>query len=140
MANPIAQSPTLAIQQAMYAAASADSELTGTLGADVYDEPPEGAKRPYVVFENLLTTPDNRHGAYGWQTVVTLAVWVEKRGYTDAHLIKSRLIELFDHQPLDVAGFHHVETRHELDQELRDPNPKLRRSLLRLRVITEQEG
>lgn len=130
--------PGLVIQEAIFGRISADPELLA-LGVQTFDYVPEGAHRPYVVVGEAITTPDNTHGAFGWITVSTLSIWSQERGFRQAHEIKNRLIVLFDHQPLIVAGFHHVETRHEFDQMTRDPDPKLRRALLRLRTATEQE-
>ena len=132
-------SPTLPIQEAIYAIALADDELKQTLGAGVYDYVPEEAERPYVVIGEAFTTPDNAHGSIGWLTVSTLSVWSDERGFRQVHQIKNRLIQLFDHQPLEIEGFHHVETRFDFDQTLRDPQPTLRRALVRLRTATEQE-
>lgn len=132
------RSPTLPIQEALYERASADPVLS-ELEVEVFDYVDEDHRpRTYVVIGEAFTTPDNTHGSIGWTTVATLSIWTEERGFRAAHVIKDRLIELFDHQPLEVAGFHHVETRFEFDQMLRDPQPTLRRALLRLRIATEQ--
>ncbi len=132
-------SPTLPIQQAIYARASVDP-LLDELDAEVFDYVPEGKQHPrrYVVVGESFTTPDNTHSGRGWITISTLSIWTDERGFMVAHQIKDRLIEIFDHQSLDVAGFHHVETRHEFDQLLRDSEPILRRAILRLRTTTEE--
>lgn len=132
-------SPTLPIQEAIFGRASTDDELTKTLGAEIYDYVPEGVVRPYVVIGEAFTIPDNAHGSIGWVTVSTLSIWSDARGFQEVNRIKDRLIRLFDHQPLVVAGFHHVETRHEFDQDFRDAQPTLRSALVRLRTSTEQE-
>lgn len=134
---PPTHSPTLPIQEAIIAKARPD---LATIEIEIFDYVPEDRRpRTFVVFEGSFTTPDNAHGSIGWITISTLAVWTEERGFKQASIIKDRLIALFDHQPLVVAGFHHVETRHEFDQLLRDPQPTLRRALLRLRTSTEQD-
>ncbi|MGH9204209.1 MAG: DUF3168 domain-containing protein [Vicinamibacterales bacterium] len=136
--SALTRSPTLPIQEAIYDRASADDELKA-LDAEIYDYVPEDAPRPYVVIGEAFTTPDNTHGEIGWVTISTLSIWSDDRGFRQAHLVKDRIVQLFDHQPLTVEGFHHVETRFEFDQMLRDPQPTLRRALLRLRTATEQE-
>lgn len=131
-------SPTLAIQEAMYERAAADAGLEA-LDTEVFDHVPEKHRpRRYVVIGESFTTPDNDHSGRGWITISTLSIWTDERGFKVAHQIKDRLIELFDHVPLTVDGFHHVETRHEFDQLLRDPEPILRRAILRLRTTTEE--
>jgi hypothetical protein len=131
------RSPTLPIQEAIFERASNDDGLQA-LSAETFDWVEESAKPPYVVVGEAFTTPDNTHGSIGWITIATLSIWSKERGFREANQIKDRLIELFDHQPLEIDGFHTVEVRFEFDQTLRDPQPTLRRALLRLRVQTEQ--
>lgn len=130
----IAKSPTGAIQLAMYERVRDDPG-----SVDIYDYTPEQAKRPYIVFGNAITTPDNTHSGFGWRTVVSLEIWAEERGFKEIDNIKNRLIGLFDHQQMALDGFHVVVVKHEFDQNLRDPNPRLRRANLRFIVETEQD-
>lgn len=130
----ITQSPTGVIQEAIFARIDQDPE-----SPDVYDHVSEGAPHPYVVIGDTVTTPDNTHSGFGWRTIATLEVWVKERGYKQANAIKNRLVQLFDHQPLVLDGFHTVVVKHEFDQTLRDPDPRLRRAILRLVIETEQD-
>lgn len=132
-------SPTLPIQEALFERIR-DDDVISELGYEVFDYVPEDKERErkYVTVGEMFTTPDNTGGSIGWITIATLTVWSKERGFRIPHAVKDRLIELFDHQPMTVDGFHHVETRHEFDQLLYDPQPTLRRALLRLRISTEQ--
>lgn len=126
------------VQTAVYATLTGDQPLMG-LVSGVFDEVPEGTAYPYVTVGEALEQPDNWLGGFGRQTVVTLHVWVDARGFAAATQITSRLVSLLDHQPLAVAGHHHVSTRYEFSQTLRDPEPGIRHIPIRFRILTEQE-
>jgi hypothetical protein len=133
--------PDLEIQQAIFVRASADETITQAFGAGVYDEPPEDAPRPYLIVGDapFTTTRDEAHGTFGWETVITVSIWVEERGFKLAHELAQRLVELFHRQFMELPSFHVVDVRLEMSQLLRDPsNPRLRRSQVRLRIRTEQ--
>ncbi|MEX5636533.1 DUF3168 domain-containing protein [Parafrankia sp. FMc2] len=80
--------------------------------------------------------PDNVHGGFGRQTVITLHVWTTARGYAQGSQIADRLIALLDHQPLAIAGRRWISTRYEFGQALPDPDPRIRHHLLRFRITT----
>lgn len=137
----IAETPDLLIQQTFFTRASTDPELVETLGAGVYDHPPEDAQRPYVVIgeDPFFTVPDNTHSGFGWRTTLTLGAWTEQRGFKTGHEIQGRLIALFNHQPMTLPGFHVVVVKHELHRLARDPNPRLRHTQVRFVIETEQD-
>jgi hypothetical protein len=136
MTTPV--TPLAPIQQAVYDLLTGDTTLTG-LVVGVFDEVPEGTAYPYVTLGEAIEQPDGAHDRFGRQTVLTLHVWTNTRGFTDGEAIASRLISLLDHQPLTIDGHHHVVTRYEFSQTLRDPEPHVRHIPIRFRVITEQE-
>lgn len=125
------------IQGAVYDVLSGDATLAG-LVEGVFDEVPEGTPYPYVTIGEALEQPDNSHDRFGRQTVLTLHVWTDTRGFSKATEITSRLVALLDHQPLTITGHHHVVTRYEFAQTLRDPEPHVRHIPIRFRVLTEQ--
>lgn len=136
------------VQQAMYDRMAADTTLRDMLAAHprggdrvggIYDAPPEGAKFPYIDMGEAIETPRNHHGGFGAETVATLHVWSQQRGYAEGLKIAARLRVLFDHQPLNVDGHQVVSVRHEQTLTLRDPNPELRHLPVRFRITTEQE-
>jgi hypothetical protein len=132
-------SPMLAIQTALYGTLSGDAEL-GALITGVYDYVPETAVYPYIKIGEAIETPDNRHGGYGWETVVTLHVWTQHRGHSRGLTIGKRVTALLDHRPLTVVGFDHLVTRFEFSATYTDPEPPgdIRHLVLRYRVVTEQ--
>lgn len=129
--------PLGAVQEAVYGVLTGDATLTDLIEG-VFDEVPEGTAYPYVTIGEALEQPANSHDRYGRETVLTLHVWTDTRGFSKATGITSRLVSLLDHQPLTIVGHHHVATRYEFSQTLRDPEPHVRHIPIRFRVITEQ--
>ncbi|MFG2683163.1 DUF3168 domain-containing protein [Streptomyces sp. NPDC048392] len=127
------------VQEALYGALTGDATLMALISG-VYDFVPETAPFPYIKIGEATEVPDNSHGHFGRQTVVTLHVWTRARGHSKGQEIGARVTALLDHQPLTVEGQHHVVTRFEFSQTLTDPEPPgdIRHLVLRYRVVTEQ--
>lgn len=134
-----APSPMLPVQGAILAVLTGDAALTDMTDA-VYDYLPEDVPYPFVQLGEAIETPDNRHGGFGRQTVPTLHVWDQNRGYARVLRIGARITELLDHQPLPIPGQSWIATRFEFGQTLTDPEPPgdIRHLVLRYRVVTEQ--
>lgn len=87
-----APSPMLGVQGAIISLLRGDAALLAMVGvmrgaeatpaSTVYDFVPEQVPYPFVVVGEAIETPDNRHGGFGRQTVPTLHVWDQYRGYT----------------------------------------------------------
>lgn len=129
----------LPVQGAIDALLRSDTVLNDMVDG-VYDYVPETCPYPFIVTGDVIETPDNRQGSFGWETVVTLHVWSQYRGYAQALRIGARITALLDHQPLTVPGLNHIVTRYEFAQTLTDPEPpgNIRHLVLRYRIITEQ--
>ncbi|MCI4045133.1 DUF3168 domain-containing protein [Streptomyces sp. TRM75563] len=134
-----APSPMLGVQGAIWSLLSTDPELAD-MPAAVYDYVPEDVPYPFVVIGEAIETPDNRHGGFGRETVPTLHVWDQYRGYARVLRIGDRITELLDHQPLTIPGQDWIATRFEFSQTLTDPEPpgNIRHLVLRYRIVTEQ--
>lgn len=134
-----APSPLLPVQGAIVALLREDPALTAMVRG-VYDYLPEDVPYPFVVVGEAIETPDNRHGGFGRQTVPTLHVWDQYRGYARLLRVGARITELLDHQPLTIPGVDWIATRYEFSQTLTDPEPPgdIRHLVLRYRVVTEQ--
>jgi hypothetical protein len=126
------------LQQAIFARLTGDAALMAVI-TGVFDGAPEGTAYPYVVLGEVIETPDNAHGAFGADSVVTLHVWSKATGYKEGLEMAAHLRRVLDHQPLTVAGHRVVSVRHEQTLTLRDPDSDLRHIPVRFRVTTEQE-
>ncbi|MGW2985461.1 DUF3168 domain-containing protein [Streptomyces goshikiensis] len=137
MTAPTALGP---VQLAVYTRLTDDDALMALI-TGVYDYVPENVAFDYVTIGEATEVPDNRHGGFGRETTVSLHVWSRYRGHARGLRIAARVTELLDHQPLAVAGLHHVSTRFEFSQTLTDPEPPgdIRHIPMRFRIVTEQE-
>lgn len=126
------------LQQAMYERAAADEALVAMVSG-VFDEVPETKVYPYVTLGEAIEQPDNTHSNYGAKTDVAFHIWSDYRGYLEGNTIGGRLVELFDHQPLEIEGHRVVTVRFKQTTPMRDPDPNLRHVIVRFQVITEQE-
>lgn len=135
--NTTARSPLAAIQRAIYQRLSGDAEL----GADVYDEVDEDATYPYVRIGEATASPRNWLTGFGWSTTHTLHVWSAQRAFDEANDIVDRLVQLLDHQALDLADdtWDVTSVTFEFSQTLTDPHPPHARHVpIRFRIDTEQ--
>lgn len=132
-------SPMAPVQAAVLQRLKGDATLSGLI-TGVYDYLPEETPFPYVMVGEATEVPGNAHDRYGRETVVTLHVWSQYRGYAQALKIGARVTALLDHQPLTITGLDHVVTRYEFSQTLTDPESpgNIRHLVLRYRVVTEQ--
>ncbi len=140
------KSPINALQKVVVARLKNDAGLTVLLEAAgrVVDQPAENMPHPYVRVGESLSTPDNDHGGFGRNIVMTLHIWTRRRGNKSGQDIAARIVELLDHQTavldplLRVEGHRLVSIRAEFDQALTDPDPEIRHHVLRFRVATAQ--
>lgn len=134
--------PADALQVGLYSLLDGDATLTALAG--VYDGVPEDAEPPYVVIGEMLSTPDDVHGAEGRQTSVTLHTWARSQSFRPVNAIGARLSALLTHgeTALDavVTGHKVYMIEHEFAQTLVDPEPGIRHRVDRFRVWTAQEA
>lgn len=137
MSLPEAASATLAVQGAMHDAMLNDATLMNMING-VFDWTGTDRPFPYVQHESAIETPDNTHDRHGSQTVITLGVWSQYRGFKESLTIASRLRALFEHQPLAVTGHDHVATYFVSLIPLVDPEPPgdIRHVSIAFRVLT----
>lgn len=138
MSMPVSDSALLPLQAAVLAALKADTQLRG-LVQGVFDWVDGGQAYPYVVLGEAVETPDNTHDSHGSNTVITLHVWSQYRGYAQALRIAARVRALLEHRPLTVAGHRHVATYFVSQQTLTDPEPPgdIRHVPISFRVLTQ---
>lgn len=138
MSMPISASADGPVQDAVLAVLKADAELMA-LVQGVFDWVKEKQPYPYVVLGESIETPDNTHDSHGSNTVLTLHVWSQHRGYHQARTIASRLRSLLEHRTLTIAGHRHVATYFVSQQALTDPEPPgdIRHVPISFRVLTQ---
>lgn len=128
------------VQEAVYAKLTGSASLMGMVSGVFDGRAPEGTAFPYILLGEAIETPDDAHGLFGRQTLVTLHVWSDYPGFAETAAIVGAVQELLDQQILDIAGVRHVSTRFEYAQTLVDPeDPRLRHAVVRFRVTTSEE-
>ncbi|MFC4333863.1 DUF3168 domain-containing protein [Salininema proteolyticum] len=134
----IADSPAVSIQQAVYAALVADTELTQTLGFSVVDDT-DAVSYPYVSMGEGTEGPDNVHDQFGRDCTITLHVWSEEAGFTQANQGAARATAVLDHQTLTLTGHRAVAVRFASATRMRDPREQfVRHVAITFRVVTTQ--
>ncbi|WP_156722888.1 DUF3168 domain-containing protein [Streptomyces apocyni] len=138
---PIAASADGPVQDAVLALLRADTELMALVTV-VADWVKEKQPYPYVKTGESVETRDNTHDSHGSSTVITLHVWSQYRGYSQARAIASRLRALLEHRPLTIVGHRHVATYFVSQQTLTDPEPPgdIRHIPISFRVLTEVQA
>jgi len=132
--NPVAESPLLAIQRALYELLSAE------LSVPVFDFTPEDQPHPYVMIGESTEVPDNAHDRYGSDTTHVIHVWTKYEGWSQALGIVDEIKRTLDHreESLAVEGHWVVSISHEMTRTMRDPDPQIRHAPVTYRIVTEQ--
>lgn len=129
-----------ALQQAIFAALTADAGLTTLLGgARVYDTVPERAAFPYMTFAQTAERDWSTGGAEGSEHVVTLHVWSRGAGRKEALAIMGAARDLLHDQTLTLSGHSLVNLRHEFSEVRRDADGETYHGIVRLRAVTEPD-
>ena len=130
-----------ALQQAIYASLTSDSELVALLGgARVYDDVPDRKAFPYVTFapagERDWSTADDT----GAEHALVLHVWSRGSGRQEALGIMQGLRARLHDAALELSGYRLVNLRHETSDVRRDPDGETFQGIVRFRAVTEVEG
>ncbi len=138
--TPPALTPVLDIQGEIYGLLSSDTDLLN-LGVQVFDYVEEDSGYPRIKLGEAMETPDNHHGGFGRQTVVTLHVWTKSRGFKETIDIVNIVNKLLDHKydAFTLPNHTLISIKFEFLQTLEDEDPEIRHVVVRYRVTTEQE-
>jgi hypothetical protein len=130
-----------ALQQAIFAALTADAGLVALLGGQrVWDDVPTRAEFPYVTFAQTSERDWSTGSEEGGEHAFTLHVWSRGGGRKETVEIMGRLRALLHDAPLALAGFRLINLRHEFSEARRDPDGETWHGTLRLRAVTEPEA
>jgi len=120
--SPVPDLAALAVRDAVRAALMADDELMALVHG-VLDWVPEDQTYPYVHLGDSFETPANAQDRFGSETLQTLHVWSQYRGFAQGLQIAVRIRQALDHQPLTIDGHRWTWTRFVSMQTLIDPEP-----------------
>jgi hypothetical protein len=131
-------SPQWGLQQAVYARLNGDANLTTTLGAAVYDDPPDGAGFPYVVIGEFTEVVNDTMGRTGRDLALTVHAWSQYEGAKQVRQIMSRLDVLLDRWLPTVTGWHATHMLQEFAETMRDPDGVTRHGVARYTIHLHQ--
>jgi hypothetical protein len=95
-----------AVQQAVYNALAASTEVQGLLGNPprVYDHVPPGVAFPYAAFGAIVAKPFDNKDITGIEQTVTLDIWSRYRGSKETKDILQALYDALHRASLSVTG------------------------------------
>jgi hypothetical protein len=126
------------LQQAVFAALSADTQLTALIGPGrVFDDVPQGTPLPYVTLGRIASQDWSTGSEDGTEHVFTVHVWSAARGKKQAHEVLGAIRAALHDQPLVLAGHSLVNLRHERSEVRRDTDGETTHATARFRAVTE---
>ena len=136
---PAAASASLALQSAIYAALTANADLTAATGGSprVFDDVPPGTSYPYVTFGQAIERDWSTGTEAGREHTVTLHVWSRASGRREVHQIAALIRAALHDAALALAGHRLINLRHEFTDARREPDGETSHALLRFRATTE---
>lgn len=132
-------SAALALQSAVFAILSANTELNALTGggARIYDDVPPATPYPYVSFGQTIERDWSTGSEDGREHTFTLHVWSRSPGRAQVHAIAAVIRASLHQAGLTISGHRLVNLRHELTDARREPDGETYRAIVRFRAVTE---
>lgn len=126
------------LQQAVFAALSADAGLQALIGAParIYDDPPDDAAFPYLVLGEGRVS-DWPGAAGGIEHVIRIAAFSRYHGRAEAKQIISAVYDALHDRPLTVSGHALVNLRFVFADVFRKQDGETFEGVMRYRAVTE---
>jgi hypothetical protein len=129
-----------ALQEAVFAALSADAPLGALLGGpNVFDGAPKNAAVPYVHLGEILGRDWSTATEAGTEISFAVVVWSRAPGRSEGLLVAERVFALLHDAALTLDGFRLVNLRHVSTETARVETPEGRRTVVRFRAVVETE-
>ena len=129
-----------ALQEAVFAALSADAALETLLGgAKVFDGAPRNAEAPYLHLGEFSARDWSTSTEAGTEILFAVVVWSRTPGRSEGLLVADRVIALLHDAALTLDGFRLVNLRHVATETARVEKPEGRRAVARFRAAVEPE-
>jgi hypothetical protein len=131
-------SASWALQQAIFAALTADAALIALLGGErVWDDVPTRADFPYVTFAQTSERDWSTGSEDGAEHVLTLHVWSRAGGRKETHEIMGAVRTALNDAALSLSGYRLINLRHEFSEARRDADGETFHGIVRFRAVTE---
>lgn len=130
-------SASWALQQAVFAALSANDEVADAFGARIFDRPPRGAAFPYCVIGDDAQSDWSTATEKGSEHALQVHVWSRADGHKEAKLAAQAVQDALDGAELDVTGQALIAIRHLATDFTRETDGETTRAVLRFRAVME---
>lgn len=129
-----------AIQQAVFAALSADAPLMSMV-AGIHDDreqagdPADDANFPFVLIGDDIASPWSTDDWSGGEVLVRINAYSRYAGYGEVKQIADRVRAVLDRVPLTVVGYDAVDIGFDGSNFARDPDGKTRNATITFRLL-----
>jgi hypothetical protein len=127
-------SASWALQQAVFAALSADTAVHALIADRLYDAVPRGAAFPYVVIgdaEETAAATEEEH-------TLSLHIWSRGGGHREIKTIAAAVRTALETAALAVAGHTLIDLRFSSADYARQSDGETTRAVLRFKAVTER--
>lgn len=133
------RSISFALQQAVFAALSASSDLQALIGNPprLFDHVPRDSALPYVVLGDGSETDWSTATEDGTEHMVQTDVWSRSAGHKEAKQIANVIRAALNNAALIVSGATLIDIRHLTTDFTREPDGQTFRARLTFRAVTE---
>ncbi|MBV9571446.1 MAG: DUF3168 domain-containing protein [Alphaproteobacteria bacterium] len=128
---------SFALQQAIFAALSASSELQALIGTCLFDFVPRESVFPYVVLGDGGESDWSTATETGSEHAVQIDVWSRSAGHEEAKQIAEIVRATLHNAVLAISGATLIDIRHLATGFSREPDGQTFRARLTFRAVTE---
>ena len=130
---------SFALQQAIFAALSASSELQALIGNPprLFDFVPTDSAFPYVVLGDGSESDWSTATEDGTEHAIQIDVWSREPGHKEAKQIADVIRATLNNATLSISGATLIDIRHLSTDFSREPDGQTFRARLSLRAVTE---
>ena len=131
-------SATSSLQKAIWQKLSSDAALTAKLGAGgIVDRVVPKRALPYLVIGEIITSDWSTSTEPGEEHIITLEIWSDRDGHSEAQVLAGQVRDLLHNQPLTLVGAILINLQHLSTRIRREPRSRTHVAVVQLRAVTE---
>ncbi|OYD08959.1 hypothetical protein CHM34_04065 [Paludifilum halophilum] len=124
------------MQQAVTQHLSTDEELMSKVSG-VFDGVPENEAFPFVAVGGITSSPFRTFSRFGEEVTLTLHIWSDAQGFSEANEILEDLNRLLADRNLDVDGYGTASCRYVAGEAEIDPETPHRKILVDYQLLVQ---
>jgi hypothetical protein len=128
-----------ALQQAVFAALSADVAVQAAVAGRIFDAVPETAALPYIVLGEASETSETSTAEAGSSHTLSLHIWSRNGGTRESKEIAGAVRSCLDHAALVLTGHVLIDLAFTAADYARQSDGKTFRAVLRFAASTEPQ-